>query len=36
MRVMRYDGLVHKDVWLYDPADTTITKYCIDKQYRNR
>ena len=24
------------DVWLYDPADTSITKYCIDSQYRNR
>ena len=24
------------DVWLYDPADTSITKYCIDTNYRER
>ena len=36
MRVYRYDGLVHKDVWLYDPTDSSINKYCIDSHYRNR
>ena len=36
MKIRKFKGLVHKDVWLYDPADTSITKYCMDSQYRER
>ena len=36
MQIRKFNGLVHKNVWLYDPADTSITKYCIDTKYRER
>jgi hypothetical protein len=36
MKIRRFNRLVHKDVWLCDPADTSITKYCMDTNYRER